>query len=199
MSIFDLTEQNKNIDYKIVAGLERLSNVFKTLLWKHAKELNLSPVQIQILIFINYHQEEENNISYLATEFNITKATVSDAVKVLEQKRLVLKKGNVTDNRRFSLTLTKEGKRIVLQTENYTAPFEGWVSEMKVDDKEVMWKSLSNLIYLLHQSGAIEVQKICYTCTHFCRKNNMPFCSLLNQKLQSKDIRMDCPEYVGIN
>ena len=91
MSVFNLTEQNFNLESKIVAGLERLSQVFRILLWEKAKENNLSPIQIQILNFVQHHSIEKNTVSYLAQEFNITKSTISDAVKVLEQKNLIKK------------------------------------------------------------------------------------------------------------
>ena len=51
-SIFNLNNQNSNLDNKIVAGLDRISQVFKTLLWGKSKTYNLSPIQIQLLIFI---------------------------------------------------------------------------------------------------------------------------------------------------
>lgn len=38
MPIFNLITQNHDFDSKIVAGLERLSQVFKILLWDKAKE-----------------------------------------------------------------------------------------------------------------------------------------------------------------
>lgn len=66
MSIFNLNTQNENLDNKIVAGLERLSHVFKALLWEKAKEHSLSPIQIQLLIFIHNHTQEKTTVSYLA-------------------------------------------------------------------------------------------------------------------------------------
>ena len=81
MSVFNLNIQNENTGNKIVAGLERLSHVFKTLLWEKAKQHGLSPIQIQLLIFIQYHSDEKNTVSYLAKEFSVTKPTVSDAIR----------------------------------------------------------------------------------------------------------------------
>ena len=89
MSVFNLENQNANLDNKIVAGLERLSQVFRILLWEKAKEHSLSPIQIQLLIFIRHHSADKTTISYLAQEFNFTKPTISDAIKILEQKKLV--------------------------------------------------------------------------------------------------------------
>lgn len=39
MSVFNLDKQNSNLDNKIVAGLERLSQVFRILLWKKQKNI----------------------------------------------------------------------------------------------------------------------------------------------------------------
>jgi hypothetical protein len=51
-SSFDLEHQNSKIESKIVASLERISEAFRVLLWNESKENSLSPIQIQILIFI---------------------------------------------------------------------------------------------------------------------------------------------------
>jgi hypothetical protein len=54
-SIFNPSEQERSISSKIVVGLERVSEVFKVLLWEKAKLVGLSPIQIQILFFVAYH------------------------------------------------------------------------------------------------------------------------------------------------
>ena len=48
---------------KLLIGLERISQAFKVLLWNKAKEYGLSPIQIQILIFVAHHKSEYNNVS----------------------------------------------------------------------------------------------------------------------------------------
>jgi len=89
LSVFNLDNQNTNLDYKIVAGLEQLSQVFRILLWEKAKEHSLSPIQIQLLIFIRHHSADKTTISYLAQELNFTKPTISDAIKVLEETQFI--------------------------------------------------------------------------------------------------------------
>ena len=53
--IFNPADQQLDLNSKIIAGLERISEAFKALLWEKAKILRLSPIQIQILIFIKFH------------------------------------------------------------------------------------------------------------------------------------------------
>ena len=88
-SIFNPEFQNQNTSSKIIVALERISEAFKVLLWDKAKEYGLSPIQIQILIFVAYHKQELCNVSHLANEFNITKPTVSDAIKALVNKNYI--------------------------------------------------------------------------------------------------------------
>ncbi|MEO6831625.1 MAG: MarR family transcriptional regulator, partial [Chitinophagaceae bacterium] len=58
-SAFDLSQQNRSIDSKIVVSLERISQAFRVLLWKESKEFSLSPIQIQVLIFLLHHSDEK--------------------------------------------------------------------------------------------------------------------------------------------
>ena len=197
MSIFNPEDQNKHLDNKIVAGLERLSQVFRTLLWEQAKAKQLSPIQIQLLIFIRYHGPGQNNVSYLAREFGVTKPTISDAIKVLEQKELIRRTADNIDNRRYSITLTATGKKIVADTEGFTMPLTQWAVQTGEKEKEVLWKSISGLIRSLNEAGWISVQRDCYSCRHYMQQDGEHFCKLIDDVLQGKDIRIDCPEHVA--
>ena len=100
-SSFNLNEQNQKIESRIVVALERISEAFRVLLWNESKENSLSPIQIQILIFIYFHSHEKCKVGYLADEFNMTKATISDSVKVLLSKELVAKETDPIDTRSY--------------------------------------------------------------------------------------------------
>ncbi len=195
MSVFNLDNQNASLDNKIVAGLERLSQVFRILLWEKAKEYSLSPIQIQLLIFIKHHSKEKTTISYLAQEFNFTKPTISDAIKVLEQKKLIKKYTDNTDTRSYSIQLTIEGEKIVIQTENYANPLTTIIAKANEKDKVVLWQNISTLIIKLNKLEVISVQRTCFNCKHYSIKSKANFCNLLNQKLDTKDIRIDCEEF----
>jgi len=195
MSVFNLIDQNINLDSKIVAGLERLSQVFRILLWEKAKEYSLSPIQIQLMIFIQHHSQDKTTISYLAQEFNFTKPTISDAVKVLEQKKLIIKFTDRVDTRSYTIQLTTQGKKIVFETENFANPLTKIISKSTQSDKLVLWDNITKLITQLNKLEVISVQRTCFNCKHYSIKDKTYFCSLLNQKLQTQDIRIDCSEF----
>jgi DNA-binding MarR family transcriptional regulator len=195
VSVFNLENQNSNLDNKIVAGLERLSQVFRILLWDKAKEHSLSPIQIQLLIFIQHHSVDKTTISYLAQEFNFTKPTISDAIKILEQKKLIKKFTDRIDTRSYTIQLTTTGKKIVTETENFANPLTTMIAQTNETDKMVVWQNISNLIIQLNKLNIISVQRTCFNCKHYETKNKIHFCNLLNHKLETNDIRIDCGEF----
>lgn len=195
MSVFDLEQQNSSLDLKIVAGLERISQAFRILLWEKAKVYGLSPIQIQLLIFINYHSQDKTTVSYLAREFNLTKATISDAIKVLLQKELIGKQTDSTDTRSYTIQLTEEGKKVVSNTQDFANPVTDIVSKVDLQEKQAVWQTISTLIIQLNKMDLISIQRTCPNCRFYALKDGGHYCNLLNKSLENTAIRIDCPEF----
>jgi DNA-binding MarR family transcriptional regulator len=197
-SDFNLAYQNKSIESKIVASLERIAQAFRVLLWQESKDFSLTPIQVQVLIFLLYHSKEKCNVSYLAAEFNMTKATISETIKTLELKKLITKEFDTQDTRSFSIQLTDNGKYIAGKTSMFSKEIFKPVDQLHKDDKEALLMSLLNIIRHLNQSEIITIQRMCMTCTYYKSSANgqKHFCSLLNQNLHTSDLRIDCPEHV---
>jgi len=194
-SVFDPNEQENDISCKIVAGLERISEVFKTLLWEKAKVVGLSPIQIQILLFVAYHKSELCNVSHLAKEFNITKPTISDAVKVLDKKEMIIKDYSSADSRSYTIRLSGAGEEIVTRTKDLANPLKKQIDSFEKTDLEDVFKTLSDLIFKLNRNGILQVQRTCYGCKFYLQNSNSDYCNLLQKELLNKDIRLDCPEF----
>ena len=199
-SPFDVTHQNESTESKIVASLERISQAFRVLLWNESKEHSLSPIQIQVLIFLLHHSEEKRKVTYLADEFNMTKATISDTIKTLEQKELISKEYQPHDTRSYIIQLTTTGKAIANQTSLFAEQLQVPIDKLHADDKENLLLSLIGIIEHLNKSGVITIQRMCLTCSHYKKPENGQhhFCKLLNQELYTKDLRIDCPEHASM-
>lgn len=195
-SAFNPTHQEKDVSSKVVAGLERISEVFKILLWEKAKLVGLSPIQIQILLFIAYHKRNLCNVSHLAKEFNVTKPTVSDAVKVLNKKGLIIKDFSSSDSRSYSILLSDLGNDIVSQSYDFTNPLKNQINRLSKTELDSLFGTLSQLIYKLNSTGILSVQRICFGCRYYEKKAENDYCNLLQQNLLNNEIRIDCPEYI---
>nr|AWJ66163.1 transcriptional regulator, MarR family [uncultured bacterium] len=194
-SIFNPEQQQHDIPSKIVAGLERISEVFKVLLWEKAKKVGLSPIQIQILIFIAFHKVELCNVSHLAKEFNITKPTISDAIKVLAKKEMIVKDFSSSDSRSYTIHLSPLGKKILSETNDFADSLKNHLDGFEPTDLKSVFKTLSELIYKLNRNGILTVQRTCYGCTFYQKNKNSDYCNLLEKELLNQDIRLDCPEF----
>lgn len=194
-SPFNLDEQNQKIESRIVVALERIAEAFRVLLWNESKEYALSPIQIQILIFLQFHSAEKCKVSYLAGEFNMTKATISDSVRVLLAKKLTTKKPDPSDSRSFSLSLTAEGRKIAEKASFFASSIEKPLEKLTEEQKSVMLNGLLKLIFDLNRSGVITVQRMCFNCVNYQHENGVHYCKLLKSKLAENELRADCPDH----
>ena len=188
-----------DLNLKIVHGLERISDVFKTLLWEKAKVHGISPIQIQIILFISTHNQEHCNVSHLAKEFNLTKATISDAVRVLLVKGLLEKDYTPTDRRRFNLRLTHQGHKMLSNLSEYFAPVSEEVQKLSEFQQESLFQSITKLIYQLNQKGIIQVQRTCFNCRFYSgNRDDQHFCNFLDQNLVNREMQLDCGDFEEI-
>lgn len=188
-------QKKQNVESKIVVALERISEAFRVLLWNESKVNSLSPIQIQLLIFIQFHSLEKCKVGYLANEFNMTKATISDSVRVLLAKGLVTKETDPVDTRSYSLSLTQEGKKVAKNASFFASSIERPIEKLTEEQKNVMLNGLLKLIQDLNQSGIITIQRMCFTCSFYKAENGNHYCNLLKSKLAESEIRVDCPEH----
>ncbi len=194
-SPFDPLHQISSTTSKIVVGLERVSEAFKALLWERAKVVGLSPIQIQLLIFVTYHEPILCQVSHLAREFNVTKPTISDAVRVLDKKGLITKSHSATDNRSYSIRLTDTGRQVVSDVEQFAQPIRAILDQLGDKVTDDLYSALTKLITELNQKGILTVQRTCKTCVYYRMDGQTHYCSLLDRALADSDIRLDCPEH----
>lgn len=197
VSSFDIREQQYKVESKIVVALERISEAFRVLLWNESKDNSLSPIQIQILIFLLFHDREKCRISYLAEEFNMTKATISDSVRVLLQKELVEKTEDPKDTRSYTISLTAPGRVMAEKASSFTSSIENPVSRLTTEQKDAMLCGLLRLIHELNRAGVITLQRMCFTCTHYRAREGEHYCTLLQTSLEDRELRIDCPEHAA--
>jgi len=194
-SAFNPKEQVTNLDAKLVYALERVSQIYRSLLWQTQVETGLSPIQSQILIFMLFHEDKLLSISGLAVEFSVTKATISDAFKTLEKKGLVRKEKDVVDKRRQILKLTKEGIALAEQIQSYTQPLDDILKAFPVEKKVTLLTTLIDIMKALNDKQLLAPLRMCITCHYYEKKDGKSYCNLLNAHLKDEELRIDCPEY----
>lgn len=201
-SLFDPAVQHSEPDAKIVAALERLSRVFRLLLREEGQPRNLTPLQIQILVFLRHHGASLRRVGRLAAEFQVTPATVSDAVSTLESKGVIRKETSERDRRVSILELTREGERRADAVSGWAEVVRRQLDATPREDRVTVLEFLLGLIESLQADGVIRVARMCVTCRFFGRDRGPDeasphFCHLLEKPLAPEDLRIDCPEHVA--
>jgi len=198
-SVFDVNGQLQSIESKIVVALERISEAFRVLLWEEAKEHGLSPIQVQLLIFCAFHTEEKRKVGFLAREFNLTKATISDAIKTLEQKGYIKKETEAADTRSYTIHLTKSGLALTSKLAAFANPLHDSLTDLSENQQQVLFISLMELIQKLQAAGIISINRMCLSCRFYERKSAGHYCRFLKTPLKNTELRIDCKEYEMIH
>ncbi len=202
-SLFDLNAQHLEVDSKIAAALERMSQAFRVLLWEKTKTHQLSPIQVQFLVYLLYHPSSQSTISHLAKEYTLTPATVSDAITTLEEKQLVARERSRVDRRVAFIALTGEGKKNARKLASWAEVIRASIADFPGEEKVVVMKFLMRLLAALQQAGVITIARMCITCKFFQPEahpaSRAPHhCGLLNKPLADTELRLDCPEHQSL-
>lgn len=199
-SAFSPKSQETNDDNKLFTVLYSFSDSFRILFWRFSKDHGLSPLQIQLLIFITNHKSEHNKISYLSNEFNMTKPTISDAVKTLIEKGLLLKELDSKDARSFSLMISEQGKKIVIAFEEAYQPMINSIKSLEKEEKVSLFVDMMSLINRMDKSGIRLSQRMCYNCSFYQSRNEHHYyCRFLEKEMQWSELRIDCNEHESID
>lgn len=192
--IHNLNQQNASVDAKLVAALERLCTLYRASIQQLSKDHKLTPLQMQLMFFIAEHDPDFCSVSYLAQEFLVTKATISDSVNTLGTKSLLEKQPNPRDSRGFFLRLSKQGHHFYNKLKNQIFGFPAGLMDMAPGDKEVLLKTLLELLGANFDRGLIPL-RACLTCDHYENRQGGFYCHLLSKKLPNSELRLDCPEH----
>jgi DNA-binding MarR family transcriptional regulator len=180
---------------KIVAALERISQAFRVLLCQQAGLMGLSPIQVQLLLFIRFHLPRYCTVSYLAREFGLTKATVSDSVKVLAVKGFVSRQAQPGDGRSRILGLTATGKELAEKVSDFAGPLSGPVGTLPAPQQEALLQNLTTVIGQLARTGILRTPRMCFSCRFHSRDAGRSYCQLLGEEHLPAQLRLDCTEH----
>ncbi len=194
-SSFNPNDQINNIDFKLIYSLERISQVYKTLLLKTQVEIGLSPMQSQIILFIFFHDESRISISQFALEFSVKKSTISDAVNTLVEKKLIKKEKDSIDKRKQYIKLTSTGIEVAHKIESYAQVLEESVATLSNTEKSNFLNNLTKVLNNLNKKGLIPTIRMCQTCKYYVEEKKRPYCRLLENFLEKNELRVDCPEH----
>jgi len=195
-SPFDRENQQDETNSKLIVALEKLAEGFRVLLWKQTKTYGLSPIQVQILIFLKNHGTDLSKPAILAKELNVTRPTISDALNALTKKGLLETKANPTDSRSRLLSLNTKSLKLTNALEQYANPIQEALETLGLDKQSDLLHSLLKLMDELEKAEVINAQRMCFNCVFYeGNREENHHCTLLKRVLTKSQLRIDCPEH----
>ncbi|MCB0769581.1 MAG: MarR family transcriptional regulator [Flavobacteriales bacterium] len=184
--------KNAELDTHVAQVLERIGEIARSLRWKQAGESGLSLLQIRILGFLNAHKGERIGVARLAEELQVSKPTISESVKLLDERGLVLRKAGNGDGRSHALVLSERGRKYATEA----TPMIDTLSQLDTSTKEALLLGLMGVLEALFRSEEVQVQRLCFTCLHYQGDRRTKHkCLLLDRVLKVAELRSDCPEH----
>lgn len=188
--------QAQSLDARLFASLDKAGELIRALQWEQAKAHKVSPLQLQVLLFLCYHDAPLRKAAQLAAEFSVTRATISDTIKSLLSKGLILKEPDPEDSRSSFLHLSAKGEGLVREVEGFPEPVLESLQGLPEADKGVILAALLKVLYQAFEKGLIKPQRMCFACRHYeGDREERHRCGLLKVALQPAALRLDCPEH----
>jgi DNA-binding MarR family transcriptional regulator len=189
-----------DLDSILVAALERLALALDLLLRRTAREHDLKPLQVRLLVLLWHDGETRRRLRELARACGAETAAARTALADLESRGLVERPAEERDRRTVRLILTPVGRSLALAMSGWAGPVRGAVARTPAGPKEALVPVLVDWVEALHRARVLTVARVCPTCRFFARDvqgdSRAPhYCRLFEEALASSDLRVDCPEH----
>lgn len=188
----------EGVDPKLVAAIDRLGHVMRLQMSHVARAHGLTTTQLQLLLRLRTDPPERRRVGALATELDVTGATVSDAITTLERKGLVERAADPVDGRGVRIVLTAPGHDVADSAAAWQGRAQYLLRSVSEPDKERALGFLLGLLAELHREGLVAVARMCPTCGYFRRDDageDRHRCVYLDLDLGPGDLRVDCPDH----
>ncbi|VVM41752.1 hypothetical protein PS662_00330 [Pseudomonas fluorescens] len=173
--------------------LERLSSLTRVWFREHPKLTDLQPIQLSALMYLGRCNRYSNTPLAVTEYLGLTKGTVSQSLKALEAKGLLIKTPDTRDKRSVHLALTAPARALL----DAVTPPDFLVAAAqrmgaRAEDLEVL---LLELLRTIQRGENVPGFGLCRTCRFHQTVDGAAFCGLTQEPLESVEIELICREY----
>lgn len=202
MSAFDPRRRRDTPAGTTAIALYRISQAIGHLLRARGEAAQLSPAQIQALLFLQYARPGVRTMGGLAERLAATYATASGVADALERKQLVKRKPLAEDQRTITLALTAKGNREAEALEDVLDEVEAAIEALPEADQRALARATQAIVRRLQEAGHVKVYEMCWGCQFF-QRNAHPgdprgphHCAFVDAPLLEPNTYLECPDFV---
>lgn len=202
MPAFDPKYRSETPAGAITIALYRIGQAIDRLLRQRGEARQLSPAQIQALLFLQYARPGARTIGGLAQRLGATYATASGVADALERKALMSRQPLEEDRRIVTLALTGAGQEEARKAEDILDEIEAAVTALPEEDQQALLRATQAIVRRLQEGGYVHVYEMCWGCQFF-RHNAHPadprgphHCAFVDAPLAEPNTYLECPDFV---
>ena len=175
--------------------IERLSGLLRGDVRALLSDEGLQPVQLEALAYLARANRYSDTPKGVTEYLGQTKGTVSQTLKVLESRELLVKVPDIEDRRVTHLRLTVQGRALLSRAR--PAPLmQAATEKMANQDLVVLAEQLTELLKAMQQANHSRSFDQCSGC-----KYNAPiagggyWCNLTQESLSTAEVKLICREF----
>ena len=175
--------------------VERLGGLLRARARRQGLGLGLQPVHLQVLDYLSRCNRFSNTPAALTAYLQATKGTVSQSLKLLEGRGLLLRTPDVDDRRVLRLSLTEAGRQVLQQLAVEDALDAALVGE-DTAALAAAEQVLERCLRALQQDSGFDGFGQCRSCRHLQRpRAGEVACGLTGEPLTAVETGQLCQEH----
>ncbi len=174
--------------------LERLCNLLRMETRAFGLKYGLQPVQMEALTYLTQCNRYSDTPQAVGEYLGLTKGTISQSLKILEQKGLLSKQPDKQDKRMVHLTPTSKGKNLVKKAiaEKNLAPSLVKTDSLKINE---LTSVLRSALQEMQRANKRKAFAACHSCRFNEQNENGYICGLTHEPLSTQDVQLICREH----
>jgi len=175
--------------------LERLANLLRQEARLEGQSLGLQPIQQEALYYLSTCNRYSDTTLAVTEFLGLTKGTVSQSLKILQNKALIINVKDPKDKRITHLKVTPAGREFLMKTwppQKFSDAISGLSVDEEFESKTLLKKILNNY----QNTTGRTVFGVCQHCKFNRKTADGILCGLTKEPLSSEDIMLICKEYV---
>ena len=179
-------------DIEVNDVLERLCNLLRMETRTLGQKYGVQPVQMDALTYLTQCNRYSNTPQAVGEYLGLTKGTISQSLKVLEQKGLLRKQPDKQDKRVVHLAPTNKGKKLIENAIADKSLVPALANSTKITELASVLRSTLRKVQQMNNRKAFAA---CHTCRFNEHSKKGYVCGLTQELLSAQDIQLICREH----
>lgn len=172
---------------------ERLTSLMRVWNRQHPLLADLQPIQVSALLYLARCNHYSNTPLAVTEYLGLTKGTVSQSLKALEGKGLIVKTQDARDKRSVQLQLSEPARELVAAIAPPDFLLEAL--EQMGEQAQQLEQLFGNLLRLIQRNQDVPGFGLCHSCRFHQQRDGLPFCGLTEEPLAPADAQLICREH----